>query len=79
MHISQYDFTPALCAVQFLPTSAQARAERIMRRAAIQDRVFARLLAEAKRKAKLDLKAYEADLTRQAEERAALEFDDVPW
>lgn len=65
--------------VQFMSRPALYWLSRIIDREAIQDREFARLLAEAKRKAEIDRADRDACMVRQHEERAALTMGDVPW
>lgn len=56
--------------VQFMSRPALCWLSRIIDREAIQDREFARLLAEAKRKAESDKAERDAWLCRQHEERS---------
>lgn len=65
--------------VQFMSRPAIYWMSRIIDREAIQDREFARLLAEAKRKAEIDRAERDAFMVRQHEERAALAMEDVSW
>lgn len=71
MHISEFEFTPGLTALQFLAHPMRGVAERAIHRAAIQDREFARALADAKATAKTELDRYETALFA--------ELDDVPY
>lgn len=71
IHIAEFDITPGLTALQFLAHPMRGVAERAIHRAAIQDREFARALADAKAAAKMELDRYETAL--------CAEFDDVPY
>lgn len=66
--------------VQFMSRPALYWMSRTINREAIQDREFARLLEEARRKAEADQSERDACLVRQHEERTALAMmEDVPW
>lgn len=62
IHIAEFDITPVLTALQFLAHPMRGVAERAIHRAAIQDREFARALADAKAAAKTELDRYETAL-----------------
>lgn len=65
--------------VQFMSRPALYWLSRVIDREAIQDREFARLLAEAKRKAEADQAKGDACLVRLHGPRAALAMEDGPW
>lgn len=75
MHISRLQYAPALVAVQFMPPRALGVADRAINRLAIQSREFGRLLRAAKRKARADFRAYEAEQARLAREIEG----DITW
>lgn len=62
MHISEFEFTPGLTALQFLAHPMRGVAERAIHRQAIQDREFARALADAKAAAQAELARHETAL-----------------
>lgn len=62
MHISEFEFTPGLTALQFLAHPMRGVAERAIQRIALQDREFARALADAKAAAKAELARHETAL-----------------
>ncbi len=78
MFSEQYPITTTEV-VQFMSRPALYWLSRVIDREAIQDREFARLLSEAKRKAEIDRAERDAWLCRQHEERAALAMEDAPW
>ncbi|MCB1767545.1 MAG: hypothetical protein KDJ22_16045 [Candidatus Competibacteraceae bacterium] len=68
MHISEFEFTPGLTALQFLAHPMRGVAERAIHRQALQDREFARALADAKAAAQAELDRHETALCEQYDE-----------
>lgn len=62
IHIAEFDINPGLTALQFLAHPMRGVAERAIHRQALQDREFARALADAKAAAKTELYGYETAL-----------------